>query len=195
MPTFDPKIVEFINSLQIELLCNEERCVDIAILKLAVNPSNPELYEFYKTYIDKHNYSMLHDPYPNAGFDLFTPHDFIFNERYASKFINLEVKAEMISIYAKSDSSENCGFYIYPRSSISKTPLMLSNHTGIIDSGYRGDLIAAFRCFSDSYIVEKESRLLQICHPSLSRILVCLVDETELSSTLRGNGGFGSTGK
>ena len=38
-----------------------------------------------------------------------------------------------------------CGYYLYPRSSTgSKTPLRLSNSIGVIDSGYRGNLIACF---------------------------------------------------
>ena len=72
---------------------------------------------------------------------------------------------------------------------------MLANHTGVIDSGYRGFLIGAFRNLSsDPYVVEKETRLLQVCHPSLYPIYVVISDETELSSTSRGEGGFGSTG-
>jgi dUTP pyrophosphatase len=72
---------------------------------------------------------------------------------------------------------------------------MLANHTGIIDSGYRGNLIAAFRCLSNNYTLEKNTRIVQICHPSLCPIKVTLLDdETQLSSTSRGAGGFGSTG-
>jgi dUTP pyrophosphatase len=88
---------------------------------------------------------------------------------------------------------------MHPRSSISKTPLMLANHTGIVDSGYRGSLIGAFRWLKtpnqQSYILEKHTRLLQICHPSLCRVVVCLVNEEDLTSTTRGEGGFGSTGR
>ena len=85
---------------------------------------------------------------------------------------------------------------MFPRSSISKTPLMLANHTGIIDAGYRGSLIGAFRNVSgEDFQVEKHTRLLQVCHPSLCPIIVELVDESELSTTARGEGGFGSTGK
>jgi dUTP pyrophosphatase len=72
---------------------------------------------------------------------------------------------------------------------------MLANHTGIIDSGYRGSLIGAFRSFSNNeYIVDEGTRLLQICHPTLCPIFVIIVDESELSSTERNDGGFGSTG-
>jgi len=33
---------------------------------------------------------------------------------------------------------------LFPRSSISKTPLMLRNSVGVIDSGYRGEIILKF---------------------------------------------------
>jgi dUTPase len=57
-------------------------------------------------------------------------------------------------------------------------------------------LIGAFRNTGENtYVVEKDVRLLQICHPSLCPIYVELVDESELSTTERGEGGFGSTGK
>jgi dUTPase len=74
---------------------------------------------------------------------------------------------------------------------------MLANHTGIIDSGYRGSLIGAFRCLhlsNQNYIVDIYTRLVQICHPSLCPIYVVMVNESDLSTTQRGIGGFGSTG-
>ena len=82
-----------------------------------------------------------------------------------------------------------------------KTPLMLANHTGIIDSGYRGFVKGAFRHLNSvsneqPYHVDKHTRLLQICHPSLCPVLVTIVEnESDLSDSSRGEGGFGSTGK
>jgi dUTP pyrophosphatase len=170
-----------------------------AILKIAVNPNNEELIELYKKHIVKHNESMKTEYYHNAGFDLFIPKEILFEKEITSKFIDLEIKTEML--YYENSSFKNCGYNMHPRSSISKTPLMLANHTGIVDSGYRGSLIGAFRWLkptsdisSTTYNLEKHTRLLQICHPSLCRIVVCLVEETELSTTERGEGGFGSTG-
>ena len=86
-------------------------------------------------------------------------------------------------------------FYMYPRSSISKTPLMLANSVGIIDAGYRGNLLGAFRSFSSqTYFVDEYTRHLQITNPTLTPIVVQIVTANELSSTERGSGGFGSTG-
>ena len=102
-----------------------------------------------------------------------------------------------------------CGFYLYPRSSISKTRMRLANSVGIIDAGYRGDLIAAvdtigFFGSTDIWHIWKETlspinkydRYFQVCAPDLSPFLVHIVEtEQDLSPpTSRGSGGFGSTG-
>lgn len=164
---------------------------NFAILKLAVNPQNQELTELYKTHVEKHNRSIVTDPFPNSGFDLFVPNQTEITGTTTSTMVSMDVKCEMLDTQAASSP-----YYLFPRSSFSKTPLMLANHTGIIDSGYRGYIIGAFRNLDTlkSYSVEKHTRLLQICHPSLVPIHVVLVDENELSTTSRGSGGFGSTG-
>ena len=165
---------------------------NFAILKIAINPNKPELVDLYKNHIEKHNASIIMDPFPNAGFDLFVPDKTeITNTISPASLVSMDVKCEMLNQYG-----DSCGYYMYPRSSISKTPLMLANHTGIIDSGYRGNLIGAFRNLDSSgpFMIEKHTRLLQICHPCLYPIHVVMVDESELSTTSRGEGGFGSTG-
>ena len=90
------------------------------------------------------------------------------------------------------------GYYLYPRSSTgSKTPLRMANSVGIIDSGYRGNIIAVFdNWLDDDYTVQASSRVVQLCPPNLTHpIVVRLVnEESELGVTTRGNGGFGSTG-
>ena len=101
------------------------------------------------------------------------------------------------------------GFYLYPRSSISKTRMRLANSVGIIDAGYRGDLIAAVDTIgvfgsTDIWNVWKETlspikkydRYFQVCAPDLSPFIVHIVpNETDLGRpTARGTGGFGSTG-
>ena len=86
------------------------------------------------------------------------------------------------------------GFYLYPRSSTgSKTPLRLSNGTGIIDFEYRGEIIACVDNISDiDYHVSKGMRLFQLCSPDLSPIVFKIADN--LNSTSRSEGGYGSTG-
>jgi len=102
----------------------------------------------------------------------------------------------------------NTGYYMDPRSSISKTFLRLANSRGIIDSGYRGPLIGVFdvikqRISSHPYdnhvlssFASRFDRVTQLCGPSLEPILVTIVDSLEElgERTERGTGGFGSTG-
>lgn len=161
-----------------------------AILKIAVDPNNMELKENYKNHIEQHNYAIMNDPYPNSGFDLIVPNEADIPGDLCSKLVSMGVKCEMLN-----ESNMPIGYYMYPRSSFSKTPLMLGNHVGIIDSGYRGFLMGAFRNLTQtSYRIEEGVRLLQICEPSLKPVCVLLVEESDLSSTERGEGGFGSTG-
>ena len=80
-----------------------------------------------------------------------------------------------------------------PRSSISKTPLRLANSIGLIDGGYRGELIAfCDNITSESYNVEAGQRLFQIVAMDGTSLEIEIV--SELSESSRGEGGFGSTG-
>jgi len=80
-----------------------------------------------------------------------------------------------------------------PRSSISKTPLRLSNSIGLIDAGYRGEIMAAVdNIKSESITVSPGQRLFQLVAMDGSPIHFQL--SNELSDTSRGKGGFGSTG-
>jgi dUTP pyrophosphatase len=85
-------------------------------------------------------------------------------------------------------------FYVYPRSSLSKTSLRLANSVGIIDSGYRGNILVAVDNIRDKpFQLRRGTRLFQICAPDLSPLSVKLVNS--LDKTVRGAGGFGSTGQ
>ena len=101
-------------------------------------------------------------------------------------------------------------FTTHPRSSIYKTPLRITNSTGIIDSGYRGNLMGVFDVLSfykkmktemdqswENYKINKNERFIQICAPSFEPFVVELVDNPyDLSEeTERGDKGFGSSGR
>ena len=162
-----------------------------ATLYLYVDPDNVELRAAYEKHIAAHNAKIDTDPFPDSGFDIITPKTHILppNISFAAQMVDFEIKTEM------QYDGKPAAFYVFPRSSISKTPLMLANHTGIIDSGYRGNLKGAFRNLdpNSEYTMEVNTRVLQICHPSLCPVRVFLQDF--VTKTSRGEGGFGSTGK
>lgn len=97
------------------------------------------------------------------------------------------------------------GYYLYPRSSIVKTSIRLANSVGIIDSGYRGEIMAVVDKHDTSNdwktVLNRDckqyDRLFQICAGDLKPFRVEIVEsECELSCvTERGDGGFGSTGR
>jgi arsenate reductase-like glutaredoxin family protein len=89
---------------------------------------------------------------------------------------------------------EHLSYMLVPRSSIVKTPYRMSNSIGIIDSGYRGNIMAFVDVLGDGPVVEPKvgERLFQIVRPTLERFDYEIVNE--LSQTERGTGGFGSTG-
>ena len=90
-------------------------------------------------------------------------------------------------------SDRYLSYMVTPRSSISKTPLRMSNSVGIMDSGYRGEIKVPVDNFSnDEYIIEKHSRLFQVINSTLDEIELQIVNN--LSDSVRGSGGFGSTG-
>jgi len=165
----------------------------MSVLKIKiVNDEDYYLTTLYKKQIEKLNESLEKNPHPDSGFDLYSPENLKFPSTIRSvqtKKIDLKIQCAMYDVHGYPSA-----FYMYPRSSISKTPFRLANNTGIIDSGYRGNLGAYIDCFSCSTEqIKKGSRLLQICTPDLKPFKVILVNN--LNNTHRGAGGFGSTGK
>ena len=86
---------------------------------------------------------------------------------------------------------------IFPRSSISKYDLSLANAVGVIDSGYRGDILCRFKRTVGILglgvvykIGDKVAQLVIMPYPKIE-----LEEVEELSETVRGEGGFGHTGK
>jgi dUTPase len=156
------------------------------------------LKNMYLNAAQKHNLSLLEDPhFFNAGFDLFLPEDYAFTASSVNKTnFNVKCSAQIVNLHSEELNKFYTGYYIHPRSSLSKTELRLANSTGIIDAGYRGPLIGMLDCSLEGYAVSKFTRLLQICAPSLMPIYINIIDSvTELGpETSRGEGGFGSTG-
>jgi len=119
----------------------------------------------------------------NSGFDLYTVYDTVFPAG----------KVTMLNLYVAGKTVSGSGYWLLPRSSMSKTPLRLANSVGLIDPEYRGSLMAAIHNTGDADVtISRGTRLVQLALPSLEPFSVKWVDS--LPQTTRGAGGFGSTG-
>ena len=144
-------------------------------MDLLIKPFSLEV----KTMYEKHGH--FHDG--DAGLDVFIIHEQTVKSG-ESAFIHLQIACE---------NKDGSPYLLMPRSSISKTPLRLSNSIGLIDPGYRGELIAAVdNIKNEECTIIPGQRLFQIVAMAGSPVHFRLVDE--LSETSRGEGGFGSTG-
>ena len=128
------------------------------------------------------NHSHFHQG--DAGLDLFITKDQVILPGTTAR-IHLGISCE---------NMDSKPYLLMARSSISKTPLRLSNSVGLIDAGYRGEIMAAVDNIKDfSFSLEKGQRLFQLVSMNGDAIHFELVDT--LSKTSRGEGGFGSTGE
>lgn len=80
---------------------------------------------------------------------------------------------------------------VFPRSSISKYDMHLRNGVGVIDSGYRGEIMLKFSFLEDGNLYQMGDKVAQLIIIPYPKIAFDEVDE--LSETDRGEGGFGST--
>lgn len=156
-------------------------------MKLLLRALNDEVKALYHD-AALESANVIRETWGDAGLDLYCPGDLTVPPHETVK-IDLKVQCEGLS----DNDGRNVCYYLYPRSSITKTPLRLANSVGIIDAGYRGNIMAVVDNISDEpYHIQKGRRLFQICGRFLEPINLALVDT--LSDSERGNGGFGSTG-
>lgn len=180
-----------------------------------------ERVNLYKIAVNKHNKMISENPYYDSGFDLYQPYlpEAMQTLQHMQTYkVGLGIQGAMYSIHKSIPLDDilitnKIGLYlnngnvvpepykIHPRSSIFKKSFRLANSTGIIDTGYRGNLCALIDNNNDLGTSQKEyrnkiiqhERYFQICKPNLKKFKVIIVDN--LPSTDRGCGGFGSTGK
>lgn len=117
---------------------------------------------------------------------------------YALLESDIEIKPNetvMIKTGLQMEIPEGYAGFIYPRSGISvKRGLAPANKVGVIDSDYRGEIMVALHNHSDDIQkVEKGERIAQLIIAPY--IHVNFEEADELDTTIRGEGGFGSTGK
>ena len=83
---------------------------------------------------------------------------------------------------------------VFPRSSIARTGLMLTNSVGVIDSGYRGEILLKFRIVDVGLRIydtgDRVGQLVVMPYPEIE-----YVESDELSDSDRGSGGYGSSGR
>ena len=91
--------------------------------------------------------------------------------------------------------SEDYEIQIRPRSGLAaKNNISVLNTPGTIDSDYRGELkIIIFNHSKHDYVVNNNDRIAQMVLTPIAKME--LEEANELPKTLRGEGGFGSTGK
>jgi len=127
-------------------------------------------------------------PPDNAGFDLKVVVDQLPTDE--AVLVPLGVKARIVA----SSSTSDCHFTLEPRSSIYKTGFIMANGRGIIDKSYRGELKApVISVGTRRTTIAAGTRLFQIVAPGLGYISEVRY-VASLPDTVRGEGGFGSTG-
>lgn len=144
-------------------------------MHIKIRPHNAAAKEQYE------NHGHYHAG--DAGLDLFIMEDQIIK---AGETAPLKLKISC-------ETATGQPYYLMPRSSISKTPLRMSNSIGLIDGGYRGEIIGMVdNIKNEDYQVSAGDRLFQLVAMDGSPITFEIADT--LSETSRGTGGFGSTG-
>ena len=160
---------------------------EMSHVKLTISSKDEDVVNKY----NKHTHFHEGD----AGIDLFA------NESYSIEYgekvvVDFGIQCEMKE-YSSNRVGTNVGYFLYPRSSISKTPLIMLNSVGVIDAGYRGNIMMVVRHVSpndECYHIKKGDRIAQLVAPSMFPIKLVATTEP-LDKTSRGTGGFGSTGK
>jgi len=152
-------------------------------MKLNIKPLNDVVREMY----NGHEHYNAGD----IGLDLFFPEDTVIE---AGKTVSVDLMIQCEAFGDGDTNERNVPYWLLPRSSISKTPLRMANSVGVIDAGYRGNLIVVVDNRSDqNYEIKRGQRLFQVCPWNGDRgVEMNIVDS--LSNTERGNDGFGSTG-
>lgn len=83
---------------------------------------------------------------------------------------------------------------VCPRSGLSKHGVTVANAPGVVDSGYRGELMVRLTTTSSTpYVVQRGDRIAQLVVIPVARPTITIVNT--LDDTERGTNGFGSTGR
>lgn len=124
----------------------------------------------------------------NHGVDIHTQETVVVPAKALGFKIGLGIQACMRGHHRKLTP-----YMVVPRSSMAKTPLRISNSIGIIDKGYRGELLLVVDNLSEEdYTIEKGVRLCQVV--PFNEYPTMVGESDSLPDSLRGEAGFGSSG-
>lgn len=157
------------------------------LVKIDETINSSRLLKYYNTFTE-----IISE---DSGLDLLNPNEVkLVNNKVST--INFEISCAMYN----NETNTYSGYYLYPRSSFSKYPFIFANKVGIIDSGYRGNIMAKIRYiqeWNDKTLSEEidisKIKLFQLCSPDLSPFEIKIV--SDLPESTRGSDGFGSTGQ
>ena len=118
-----------------------------------------------------------------SGYDLYTSEDVQIQP----------LKTALVGTGVAIASTDGSCTFLYPRSSIYKSKVMLHNSIGVIDATYTGEVkMVLFNPTNEVVNISKGHKLVQLIRPSGMPFEVKFVDE--LPKTDRGDKGFGSSG-
>ena len=127
-------------------------------MKLKIKAFNDRAKELYE------NHSYFHTG--DAGLDLFV----VENQTIPAK------STKPIPLQIACENLDNKAYYLFPRSSISKTPLRLANSIGLIDAGYRGELIGMVdNIYDKDFQVKRGERYFQLVAVDSSPVELSLI--------------------
>lgn len=136
------------------------------------------------------NHSTFHEG--DSGLDLFIIKDIVVGPHNTVP-VDLGIQARNRSVNWFGRYKYH-SYWLMPRSSISKTPLIMHNSIGLIDRDYVGNIkFAVYNTSNEPFTLKKGERFVQLVNADLSSINLILTQETW--NTSRGAGGFGSTGR
>ena len=165
---------------------------------ILIKPENDSVKNFYENKsVELYSTEHEQNSHKDSGLDLYCPESFTIP---AGKMLLVDMGVKAAAYQIKFDVLENkrvyypTAYHLYMRSSAPKHGLILANSVGIIDSGYRGNLMARFYNTTEQDVtIDASTRLVQICLPNLQYDFKMDV-VGHLEETARGEEGLGSTG-
>ena len=181
-------------------------------LRLFIAPVSNAFAELYRSAADVWNRTRVDER--NSGFDLFcdvsdktrvfrgvlTADAPTWNGETltADAYVDTYLVGQGCRALAVDSEGRARAFWLAPRSSICKTEWRLANSLGLIDATYRGIIKAGLWSVVGA-TEESLTDAMRLCQLTAADLQpwseVIIVDELPGPATLRGEGGFGSTGK